>query len=142
MRAKYDRFDSIMGDLRNQVLHHMNRYLEKTFSRGTIPFTYLYDYPSRPGKFLRPALCLAACALVGGDMKKALDSATAIEFLHNAFLVKDDLVDGSDFRRYQKTFNKKYGFEFAINAGDALNVLGIAPLIENLSTIGVRKSLQ
>lgn len=137
-----DGFHSKMECLRNQVLHHMNGYLKNTFSKDSIPFKYLSDYPSRPGKFLRPVLCLAACALVGGNMRKALNSATAIEFLHNAFLVKDDLVDGSDYRRYQKTFNKKYGFEFAINAGDALNVLGITPLIDNLKIIGVRKSLQ
>jgi geranylgeranyl diphosphate synthase, type II len=133
---------STIGSLRNQLSSHMEDYLRNTFSMNSIPYKYLNDYPARPGKSLRPVLCLAACSLVGGEIKKALNTAAAIEFLHNSFLIKDDLVDGSDYRRYQETFNRKYGFEFAINAGDALNVLGMTPLIDNLKDIGVRKSLE
>jgi geranylgeranyl diphosphate synthase, type II len=120
----------------------MDGYLRNTFSMDSIPYRYLNDYPARPGKSLRPVLCLAACGLVGGEIKKALNTAAAIEFLHNSFLIKDDLVDGSDYRRYKETFNRKYGFEFAINGGDALNVVGMTPLIDNLKAIGVRKSLE
>ena len=40
---------------------------------------------------MRPALCLAACELVGGRMEQALPSACAMEFIHTMSLIHDDL---------------------------------------------------
>ena len=54
------------------------------------PRRHLYDllpeYPKRPGKGLRPVLCMAACAAYGGDYRDALPFAAALELLHNAWL--------------------------------------------------------
>src|SRR5688572_21645203 len=67
------------------------------------PRRHLYDplagYLARSGKGIRPALCLATCRAFGGDADDARASATAIEMLHNAFLVHDDVEDESDLRR-------------------------------------------
>ena len=49
--------------------------------------------------------------------------AVAIELLHNAFLVHDDIVDGSERRRGRPTLAAEYGLGLALNAGDALAVL-------------------
>jgi geranylgeranyl diphosphate synthase type II len=49
--------------------------------------------------------------------------AVAIELLHNAFLVHDDIVDGSERRRGRPTLTAEYGLGLALNAGDALAVL-------------------
>ena len=43
------------------------------------------------GKRVRPALCLAACELVGGHIEQALPSACAMEFIHTMSLIHDDL---------------------------------------------------
>ena len=43
------------------------------------------------GKRVRPALCLAACELVGGRIEQALPSACAMEFIHTMSLIHDDL---------------------------------------------------
>ncbi len=51
------------------------------------------DYPTRGGKALRPSLCLATCETFGGPLDDALPSAVAIELLHNAFLIHDDIED-------------------------------------------------
>jgi geranylgeranyl diphosphate synthase type II len=92
-----------------------------------VPHGWLYrlvrDYPSRPGKAIRPALCLAACAAFGGDEASARPIAVVIELLHNAFLVHDDIVDGSERRRGRATLPAEYGAGLALNAGDALAVL-------------------
>lgn len=40
---------------------------------------------------MRPALCLAACELVGGSIDQALPSACAMEFIHTMSLIHDDL---------------------------------------------------
>lgn len=109
------------------------------------PRKYLYDllteYPRRPGKGLRPALCIATCCAFGGRMEEAINSAVAIELYHNAFLVHDDLEDGSEYRRGDYTMHVKYGLPIAVNVGDAMNVLTMDPLMRNLSILGPMKTL-
>lgn len=91
------------------------------------PGRWLYElarvYPSRAGKALRPALCLATCRAFGGNDADALPVAVAIELLHNAFLVHDDVADASEQRRGQPTLYAAHGPGLALNAGDALAVL-------------------
>jgi geranylgeranyl diphosphate synthase type II len=120
----------------------MQYYLKKNFRPTSLSYKLLSDYPSRPGKGIRPAFCLAAAASVGGDYKNAINTGAAIELLHNSFLIKDDIVDQSLYRRGDLTLNRKYGLALAANAGDAVKILSMSPLIDNLGSIGVRKSLQ
>jgi geranylgeranyl diphosphate synthase, type II len=104
------------------------------------PRRYLYDlvpsYPTRPGKGLRPGLCIGTCRAFRGSVESVLRSAVTIEFFHNAFLVHDDLEDGSEFRRGQPTLHAEHGLGIAVNVGDAMSVLSIRPLMENLSVLG------
>jgi geranylgeranyl diphosphate synthase type II len=90
------------------------------------PHHWLYRlvrvYPGRPGKALRPALCLATCRAFGGTDTDSFPVAVAIEMLHNAFLVHDDIVDASLRRRGRPTLRAEHGLELALNAGDALAV--------------------
>ncbi|KAJ9510705.1 hypothetical protein QJQ45_027665 [Haematococcus lacustris] len=60
------------------------------------------------GKRVRPALTLAACDLVGGDMATALPTACAMEMIHTMSLIHDDLpaMDNDDFRRGRPTNHK------------------------------------
>lgn len=106
------------------------------------PRAYLYDllaaYPLRPGKGLRPALCIATCRAFGGRTEAVLRSAVAIELFHNAFLIHDDVEDGSEHRRGSPTLHAEHGVPIAVNAGDALNVLSISLLMGNLDQIGPR----
>jgi geranylgeranyl diphosphate synthase, type II len=91
------------------------------------PSQWLYapmrEYPSRPGKALRPALCLSAGRVFGAEPNELLGLAVAIEMLHNAFLVHDDIADGSEMRRGRPTLAAKHGMAAALNAGDALAVV-------------------
>ena len=77
------------------------------------PSSYLYelvrDYPHRGGKGLRPGLLLATCLAHGGTLHDALDVAVAVEMLHNAFLIHDDLQDGSERRRGRPTLHAVHG---------------------------------
>jgi geranylgeranyl diphosphate synthase type II len=96
------------------------------------------DYPARGGKAIRPSLCLATCVAFGGEVDEALPSAVAIELLHNAFLVHDDVEDGSELRRGQPTLHERHGVPLAVNAGDALVLLAAAPLRDNRELLGAR----
>jgi geranylgeranyl diphosphate synthase type II len=104
------------------------------------PRKYLYDLVSEclagSGKGLRPALCLATCRAFGGRTEDALDSAAALEVLHNAFLVHDDIEDGSEFRHARPTMYRQHGVPIAVNTGDAMQALSMRLLRNNLSTLG------
>jgi geranylgeranyl diphosphate synthase, type II len=96
------------------------------------------DYPSRGGKAIRPGLCLATCVAFGGSIDEGLPSAVAIELLHNAFLVHDDIEDESLLRRGRPTLHEGHGVPLALNAGDALFVLAGAVLGTNRRLLGGR----
>ncbi|SCK46384.1 geranylgeranyl diphosphate synthase, type II [Variovorax sp. HW608] len=104
------------------------------------PQRYLYEpvrsYLLRTGKSIRPALCMATCKAFGGDPAHAVASATAIEMLHNAFLVHDDIEDESELRRGLPTLHAEHGVPIAINAGDMLTALSVRILRDNLPTLG------
>jgi geranylgeranyl diphosphate synthase type II len=97
----------------------------------------LSSYLSRTGKGIRPALCLATCRAFGGDASEALASATAIEMLHNAFLVHDDIEDESDLRRGLPTMHAEHGVPIAVNAGDMLTALSVRILRDSLPALGL-----
>ena len=94
------------------------------------------EYLARAGKALRPALCLATCEAFGGDVDRALPSAAALELLHTAFLVHDDVEDDSELRRGRPTLHRQYGRALAVNAGDALAVVALGALRENERRLG------
>jgi geranylgeranyl diphosphate synthase type II len=123
-----DRSDLVAG-VENRL-----REVAKTIRRSMLdampdgePSRWLYapmrEYPSRPGKALRPALCLSAGRVFGASSDDLLGIAAAIELLHNAFLVHDDVADASEMRRGRPTLAAEYGVAAAVNAGDGLAVV-------------------
>jgi len=131
-----------LADARAAVMGELQRIFTERRRTGYGPlYDMLADYPFREGKGLRPAICLASCRAVGGRTEQALLSATALELFHNAFLVHDDVEDGSEFRRGKPTMLRQKGVPVSINVGDATNVLAIEPLLGNTRRIGVRKAL-
>ncbi len=114
----------------------IDRFLPRDGSRYlTAP---VEDYLARPGKGIRPALCLAACEAFGGVNADAMPSAMALELLHNAFLVHDDVEDESTLRRGEPTLHRRFGMPLAVNAGDALGLLGMSALRGNRERLGAQ----
>jgi geranylgeranyl diphosphate synthase, type II len=101
----------------------------------------MLDYPLREGKGFRPALCLATCQACGGRLEHALDTAVALEMFHNAFLIHDDIEDGSETRRGLPTLHMQEGLANATNVGDALNMLALSTLLGNTALLGLERSL-
>lgn len=104
----------------------------------------MYDlvsiYPSRLGKGLRSALCLATCGALGGSARQALNSAVAVELFHNAFLIHDDVQDASTRRRGGPTLHQEYGTGVGVNVGNATNLLALRRLMENRRILGPQVS--
>jgi geranylgeranyl diphosphate synthase type II len=110
------------------------------------PRRYLYDllsdYPQRGGKMMRPSMCIAAARLFGAPLENAMHTAVAIEMLHNALLIHDDIEDGSEKRRGRPTLHLLHGVPLALNAGDTLTLMSLKPLLENRVWIGERLTLR
>jgi len=104
-------------------------------------YDLLMDYPLRAGKMLRPTICISVARAVGGMGHLAIKTASALELYHNAFLIHDDIEDGSETRRGKDTLHQMIGIPRAINVGDATNVLAVGLLLENLATIGGSKTI-
>jgi geranylgeranyl diphosphate synthase type II len=104
------------------------------------PRRYLYeivaDYPGRGGRMLRASLCIASAQAFGASTSDAVGTAAAIELLHNAFLVHDDIEDESDRRRGLPSLPALHGVPAALNAGDALAILSLQPLLDNRLILG------
>ena len=81
------------------------------------------------GKKLRPLVIMLSCGACGGDFKQSSNACLAIEAIHSASLVHDDILDDGKMRRNQPTIHEKYGKTAAILCGDFL----IAKSIEWIS---------
>jgi octaprenyl-diphosphate synthase len=72
------------------------------------------------GKRLRPMLAIASSKLCGYEGPKHITTAAAIEFMHTATLLHDDVVDESNTRRGRKTARLIWGNQTTVLVGDFL----------------------
>jgi geranylgeranyl diphosphate synthase, type II len=118
----------------------MTRAALQTYIPTREPRRHLYDlvadYPSRGGKMMRPSLCIATARAFGASAEDAINTAVAIELLHNALLIHDDIEDSSEQRRGRPTLHIEHGIPLALNAGDTLTLVSLRPLIANRSRLG------
>ena len=85
------------------------------------------------GKRLRPLLTLAMAAQFNDYSKNPILLAAAVEFIHTATLLHDDVVDESNLRRGKKTANIIWGNEFSVLAGDFLFAQSFELMVETKS---------
>lgn len=100
-------------------------------------YALLDAHLSQLGKGLRPALCIATCRALGGQLDDVLPAAAALEQLHNAFLIHDDIEDGSEYRRDRPTMHVQHGIPLAVNAGDAMQAISLQTLRKSADRLGV-----
>lgn len=93
----------------------------------------------RTGKRMRPVLVLLCARLMGRVNDAVLNAAAALELLHTASLVHDDVVDESDTRRGQLSVNALSGNKVAVLVGDYLLsvALQLAAKTQNTEVVGV-----
>ncbi len=72
------------------------------------------------GKRLRPLLTLSAAQISGYQGKDDVTMAAAVEYMHTATLLHDDVVDDSDMRRGKATARKLWGNQASVLVGDFL----------------------
>ncbi len=111
-------------------------------SRGSQLYELCAEYPRRGGRAMRPSLCIASARAFGARTQDALRTAAAIELLHNAMLIHDDIEDESERRRGLPALHVSEGVPIAINVGDALSMLSLRPLIDNQKHLGPHLTLK
>jgi geranylgeranyl pyrophosphate synthase len=82
----------------------------------------------KPGKMLRPALVLLSAGMVGWDPgggeeqlnASLIKLATAVELIHSASLIHDDIIDDEKLRRGRSALHRKHGNQAAVLVGDIL----------------------
>lgn len=107
------------------------------------------SYLSTKGKQIRPTLVLLAANFFGNVSKDTLYAAAALEMLHNASLIHDDVVDETALRRGVNTINFTEGNHLAVLVGDffvsnalAAGIMtGHIAVISALSDLGKELSL-
>src|SRR4051812_38070841 len=86
---------------------------------------------SAGGKRLRPMLTLGCARLCGYRGERHIALAAAVEFIHTATLLHDDVVDASDLRRGRDTANAVWGNKPAVLVGDFLFARSFQLMVED-----------
>ena len=97
------------------------------------------------GKRMRPMLCVAGAIAASGQTdvpEDALKLAAAVEFIHSATLLHDDVIDKSDKRRGRDTANALWGNEASVLVGDFLFARAFELMVEtgDLAVLGMLSS--
>jgi geranylgeranyl pyrophosphate synthase len=94
---------------------------------------------SSGGKRIRPAMSLLTASVFEADLDLAVSLASAVEMLHTATLVHDDLIDGSLLRRGVPTLNATWSPDLAVLMGDYLfaRAAGLVAQTNNLRIINL-----
>ncbi len=117
---RYLNFVSVLEDIATKDLQELENCVEQAISEDK--FIYETCEPLfNGGKRLRPVLFLL-CSRSLGDcpIEKTLPLATALELIHTASLVHDDILDNAQKRRRVQTVNSMHGAQIAVLVGDYL----------------------
>lgn len=98
---------------------------------------------ARSGKQLRPLLVLLCAQMCNPITDKTLRTAVALEMLHNASLVHDDVVDSSDTRRGQPAVHTQWTNKVAILTGDYMlaKVISLVAEVRNIRILEIVSNL-
>ncbi len=102
------------------------------------------DYIAKgKGKQLRPILVLLASQIAHGITEKTIQTAVALELLHAASLVHDDVVDNSPTRRNMPSLQNVWGNKVAVLTGDYLlsKVIAMVSNLRNLQILNIISEL-
>lgn len=111
-----------------------NYIISSSASRNRLLSRITNDLVGSGGKRLRPAFVILASKFGKYDEEKIFPLAGAIEILHMATLVHDDIVDRASHRRGQPTVSERYGIDMAVYTGDFLYTKAVLMLSRNVSS--------
>jgi geranylgeranyl pyrophosphate synthase len=136
-----DGLDAIMrrgGEGLRRRMERVERHLERVTAQAGTPLASFANATVRAGgKRLRPLLVILAAESAGGPPdtpdgeERLVRAAAAVELVHSATLVHDDLIDGALLRRGHPTVAAVAGRQMAVATGDLLFSRAFAELARN-----------
>lgn len=122
-----ERFNANMTSSLNQMLAQdvetVNKGLVETFRDYAIPSKWYHlaeQHVLGGGKRIRPVLCMESSEMLDGRRDEVFRAALAVELLHNASLIHDDIVDRDRIRRGKPTIAAQFDDFTAMLVGDLL----------------------
>jgi len=112
--------EALVGATRADMDRVNAMIISRTWSEVTMIPEVANHLISSGGKRLRPMLTLATAALAGYQGEGHVKLAAAVEFMHTATLLHDDVVDESDMRRGKPAARMVWGNEASVLVGDFL----------------------
>lgn len=131
-------------------LDEMNKIIRESLATpNALMNEVVVNYLRTKGKQIRPILVILSAKFFGDVNVEVLHAGAALEMLHNASLIHDDIVDETDIRRGNPTINALWGNHIAVLVGDFFvsNALaagirtGHLSIISALSALGQELSL-
>jgi octaprenyl-diphosphate synthase len=133
--------DDLVADIKDDLAHveeHIVAHLNTEIPLLNEVAQYILE---SGGKRLRPAILIIAARMFDFQGEKAYQAAAAIEYLHTATLLHDDVVDDADLRRARKAARKIWGNQASVLVGDyllatafrSLTLLGDMSVLETIS---------
>ena len=100
-------------------LNRVEQTIAQSLKTDNLFIQQMVDYLSHStGKRIRPALAILSAKYCGNLPDEAITLGAALEMIHVATLIHDDIIDNSAVRRKQKTLNFKWGNEVSVLMGD------------------------
>ncbi len=125
--AILDNIQDRLGD----ELKAMNEIIKSTLHTVNPMMNEVVDnYLRTKGKQIRPIIVMLSAKMLGEVNDSVLYAAAALEMLHNASLIHDDVVDETKIRRGQDTINSMWGNHVAVLVGDYF--------VSNALAVGIR----
>ena len=115
-----DKLQYIKEPIANEFEFFKQKFETSVQSSNPLLSEVLSYIRQRRGKMMRPILTLLIAKLLGTVNDSTYHAAIALELLHTASLVHDDVVDESDKRRGQSSVNALYGNKVSVLVGDYL----------------------
>ena len=144
-----DRLSKIQQKIEPE-LAKMNAIIRESLtSDNDLMDTVVSNYLLTKGKQIRPIMVILSAKFFGEVNAHVLHAGAALEMLHNASLIHDDVVDETALRRGHATVNNQWGNHIAVLVGDffVANALaagirtGVLSIISSLSDLGKELSL-
>ncbi len=136
-----------INDIRRPIEAEWKRYehliSESLTADNQLQQEVLRYIASRSGKQLRPLVVMLCAQICQGITDKTLHAAAALEMLHNASLVHDDVVDSSDTRRGMPAVHCQWSNKIAILSGDYMlaKVIGLVAEVRNIRILEIISEL-
>ena len=111
-----------LEEIRNTIapeLEALARRIDSALGSGNqLMNSVVEGYLKSKGKMIRPILVILTAKMLGEVNDRVMAGAAAVELLHNASLIHDDVIDESKMRRGRPTVNSRWDNHIAVLVGD------------------------